>query len=193
MAILGAVLALAACALQPAATEPRKALLTQLPTQLPRASPGAAVLLVFPVRSRPLYDTVRMAYTVQPYQVDFFSRHEWAETPAQMLEPLLVKTLRDTHFFGAVVVPPDTGPYQWGLRTEMSELIADFTAEPAVVRLSLRFQLIEAATGRVVATHETTVREPMQQRTPEACVVAANAATAQALPKVARFAVETAH
>ncbi len=64
-ALLVALLALPGCALQPAVVEPRRALLTQLPEQVPRASPRAAALLVFAPRSRPLYDTVRMAYQLQ--------------------------------------------------------------------------------------------------------------------------------
>lgn len=195
-ALLVIVLALAlsaGCALQSPAAQPRKALLTQLPAEVPRASPGVAALLVFAPRSRPLYDTVRMAYQVQAHEVDYFSRNEWAETPAQMLQPLLVKTLQDTGLFGAVVAPPYSGPFGWGLRTEVGELLADFTADPAVLRLSLRLQLIDGASGRVVATREVAVREPLRQRTPEACIAAANAATAEALLEVARFAVETAH
>ena len=91
-----------------------------------------------------------------------------------------------------MVTPPYSGPYGWGLRTEIGELVADFTADPAVLRLSLRLQLVEGASGRVVATRDIAVREPLSQRTPEACIVAANAATAQALREVASFAVETA-
>jgi ABC-type uncharacterized transport system auxiliary subunit len=56
----------------------------------------------------------------------------------------------------------------------------------------LRLQLIDGASGRVVATREVAARAPLRQRTPEACIAAANAATAEALLEVARFAVETA-
>ncbi|HMA08885.1 MAG TPA: ABC-type transport auxiliary lipoprotein family protein [Ramlibacter sp.] len=191
--LLVAVLALPGCALQPVAVQTRQALLTQLPEQVPHAaSRGAATLLVFTPRSRPLYDTVRMAYQRQSQEVEYFSRHEWAETPAQMLQPLLVRTLQDVGSFSAVATPPYSGPYDWGLRTEIGELVADFAPDPAVLRLLLRLQLQDGASGRVVATRDVSVREPLRQRTPEACIAAANAATAQALLEVARFAVENA-
>ena len=192
-ALLVALLALPGCALQPVAVEPHKALLTQMPERVPHASPGAAALLVFAPHTRPLYDSVRMAYQLQAQEVDYFSRNQWAETPSEMLKPLLVKTLQDTGFFSAVITPPYSGPYAWGLRTEIGELVADFTADPAVLRLSLRLQLIDGKSGRVVATRDLAMREPLRQRTPEACIAAANAATAQALLEVARFVVETAH
>ena len=195
-AVLALVL-LAGCALQPSGMEPSKALLTQLPSDVARRSPDpgprAFALLVFAPRSRPLYDTVRMAYQVQAHQVDYFSRNEWAETPAQMLQPLLVRTLQETGSFGHVVTPPYVAPYGWGLRTEIEELIADFTTEPAVMRLTLRLQLTEGVSGRVVATHDVSVREPLQQRTPEGCIAAANVAAARALAEVARFVIEAAH
>ncbi len=109
-----------------------------------------------------------------------------------MLQPLLVRTLQGTGSFSAVVTPPYSGPYGWGLRTEIGELVADFTADPGVLRLSLRLQLIEGASGRVVATRDVEVREPLRQRTPEASIAAANTATAQALLEVARFILENA-
>lgn len=191
-ALLAALLVLPGCALQPTAAQPRKVLLNpQMPEQMPREGGTRATLLVFAPRSRPLFDTVRMAYQVQANEVDYFSRTEWAETPAQMLQPLLVKTLQDTGWFTAVVTSPYSGAHGSGLRTEIGELVADFSGDPAVLRLSLRLQWTDGA-GRVIATHEVSVREPIQQRTPEASIAAANAATAKALGEVARFAIERA-
>ena len=153
-ALLAAMLALPGCALQPPAAQPRKALLTpRLPEPMSSESGTRTTLLVFAPRSRPLYDTVRIAYQVQQNEVDYFGRTEWADTPAQMMQPLLVKTLQDTGLFTAVVTAPYPGHYDSGLRTEIGELIADFSADPAVLRLSLRLQWTDAA-GRVVATRD---------------------------------------
>jgi cholesterol transport system auxiliary component len=58
--------------------------------------------------------------------------------------------------------------------------------------LSLKFQLTEGASGAVVATKDVSVREPMQQKTPYAGVVAGNDATAKALLELARFVLEKA-
>jgi cholesterol transport system auxiliary component len=68
----------------------------------------------------------------------------------------------------------------------------DFTSEPATLRLSLRLQLSDSATGRLAATKEISVREPMQQKAPYAGVVAANEAVAKALQEAARFVLEKA-
>ena len=195
-ALLGAVLALSlvpGCALlSPPAAQARKEVLNRMPSEVPQRASHGAVLLVFPPQTRPIYDTTQMAYTTRPYEIAYFSQHEWAETPAQMLQPLLVRTLQDTRFFGAVLAPPYPGRYSYALRTEIRELIADFTAEPATVQLSLRLQLSEGATGRIVAIKELSIREPMQQKTPYAGVVAANEAAAKALLELARFVLDKA-
>jgi cholesterol transport system auxiliary component len=192
--VFGAVLVLSllpGCALlSPATPETIKAVLNKMPPELPQRASRAAVLVVFPPQTRPLYDTAQMAYTIRPYEVAYFAQHEWGETPGQMLQPLLVRTLQNTHYFSAVLSPPYAGHYSYALRTEIRELVADFSSEPAELQLSLRFQLSEGATGRIVATREISVREPMQDRTPYGGVVAANDATAKALLDLARFVLE---
>jgi cholesterol transport system auxiliary component len=195
-AVVGAALALSlmpGCSLlPPAAPEPRKEVLNKMPAELPQRASNGAVLLVFPPQTRPIYDTTEMAYSTQPYEIAYFSQHEWAETPAQMLQPLLVRTLQNTRFFSAVLAPPYSARYNYALRTEIRELTADFTSEPAAVRLSLRFQLSEGATDKIVAIKEVSIREPMREKTPYAGVVAGNDATAKALLELATFVLEKA-
>ena len=196
-AVLGAALALSlapGCALLPPSTtaETTKEVLNKMPVDLPRRASRAAVLVVYPPQSGPLYDTTLMAYTVKAYEVAYFSRHEWGANPAQMLQPLLVRTMQNTGFFSAVLAPPYAGHHTHALRTEIRELIADFTSEPAVLQLSLRFELIDGATGRIVAIKEIAIREPMRDRTPYASVVAANEATARALQQLAAFVLDQA-
>lgn len=147
----------------------------------------AATLLVFPPQAEAIYDTTQMAYTVQAHQVAYFSRHEWAETPSQMLLPLLVEALQDTHCFDAVAAP-SAYHHTRALRTELVELLQDFTSQPPLLRLALRVQLSDDASGRVIASKDITLREPLSQRTAEAGVVAANKATATALQEVVMFA-----
>jgi cholesterol transport system auxiliary component len=185
--------ALQGCALMsPARVESTKAVLNKLPAELPQPAPRTASVLVFPPETQPVYDTTQMAYTTQAYQVAYFSRHEWAETPSQMLQPLLVATLRRTRAFGAVLVPPHVGRVSYALRCEIVELLQDFTTQPATLRLGLHVELSDDTAGRVVASKDIALREPMREPTPEAGVVAANEALAKALQEVARFVLDKA-
>jgi cholesterol transport system auxiliary component len=185
--------AFAGCALAPAADPPiTSSLLDQVPTQVPHRTPIPSTLLVFAPEARPAIDTAQMAYSLRPHHLAYYAQNQWAETPAQMLQPLLVRTLEATGAFRAVVASPHTGPYAVGLRTEMTELVQDFAQEPPVLRLSLRVRLNDGSANRVLATREITVKQTMQQKGPQAGVTAANAALALALEQVAGFVLENA-
>jgi cholesterol transport system auxiliary component len=179
---------LSGCALlTPAKTETAKLLLSPPALDLPQRRGCAATLLVFAPQAEPLYDTTQMAYSTQTGQVAYFGRHEWGETPSQMLLPLLVNALRGTRCFDAVVTPPYPYAETYGLRTDIKELLQDYGAQPATLRLSLRVQLSDASANRVIASRDVTLGEPIRGLGPEAGVTAANAALAAALGEVVRF------
>lgn len=186
---------LPSCALlSPAKIETQRFMLSELPPDLlgSRGCTAAATLLVFPPQARPLYDTTQMAYMTQAHQVGYFSRNEWGETPSQMLLPLLARALDRTHCFAAVATPPYPYAYRYALRTEILALMQDFTSQPATLQLSLRVQLSDDAANRVIASREMTASEPLQDRTPEAGVQAANKATAKVLQEVVKLVVGAA-
>lgn len=186
-----AITTLSGCALlSPAQDEIRMAVIDKLPRELPHRQMHPVTLLALAPAINPIYDSVRMAYRTRPYQVEHFSRHEWGASPAQMLLPLLTRTLENTHYFEAIVTPPHFGPYRYALRTEILELIQDFTTNPATLQLSLRVQLVERSSNRIIASRAIALREPMLQETPYAGVVAANEAAALALQQIAEFVLE---
>jgi ABC-type uncharacterized transport system auxiliary subunit len=196
--IVRAVIAMAAsvsvllvgCALvSPPKREPAKALLSELPETVPHGRYHASVLVIPPPEAGPAYDTVRMAYSEQHYQLAYFRDHEWAEPPTTMIQRLLVRTLERTGAFLAVLTTRDTGRSAYTLRAELETLVQDYTRPPPVLRLVIRVELIESD-GSFVASREFPEDEPLQERTPHAGVVAANAALARALQGVARFVVE---
>ena len=190
-AALGALVAIGSgCTLfSPAPVETRKQVLSEMPLELPVEKTRAASLLVFVPQTQPIYDTTQMVYSIRPYEIAYFSQTEWAEKPARMIQGLLVQTLRNTGYFSAVLTPPHSGRYTHMLRSEIVELRQDFTSRPAMLQLAMRFQL-SGATGQVIASKEISVREPLQENTASAGVVAANDATAKLLREIARFVVE---
>ena len=186
-----AIIFLAGCSVFPPTTSPaRKQILSALAETVPQRATRPMTLMVLMPQTRPLYDTLQMAYTSKPYQIDFYSQYEWGETPAQMLQPLLVKTLEDTHAFASVLTPSIHAPYTYTLQTEITELIQDYTTVPATLRLSLRLYLNDGASNKTIASKEISLRDPMNDRTPEAGVTAANTATAKALHEIAEFVLD---
>jgi len=190
---LGTLL-LCACVLTPPTPEViTKEVLSRLPQVSPQpAPPRAATVLVLAPDTVAVYDTTQMAYTKKPYEVAYFSHHEWAERPAQMLQPLLAETLRRTQAFGAVLTPPHTGRASYTLRSEIVDLLQDFTTQPASFRLGLHVEVSDEASGKVLASKDIALREAMHQGTPEAGAAAANAAIAKALDEVARMVLDKA-
>ena len=174
----------------PVKNDMRVAVIDKVPAEVPLRHPHSATLLISPSSINPVYDTIRMAYRTEPHQVSYFSRNEWGATPAQMLLPLLARTLENTGYFDAVATPPYFGPYSYALRTEIVEFVQEFTSTPATLHLSLRVQLIEGKSNRIIASTTISLREPMYQESPNAGVVAANEATAKALQQTATFVLE---
>ena len=188
---LCAVALLAGCALPAPEPAMTAALIDQLPAQLPQAPRGALAILVLTPQARPAYDTPRMAYSLRPHHIAYYSRNEWAETPPQMLQPLLVRALESTGGFHAVLAPPQSGTYTHALQADVLELLQDFDRQPPVLRLVLRVQLADAA-RRSVATREFSARQPLAESSPAGGVRAANEAMAQLLGEVAAFVLEQA-
>ena len=183
---------LAGCALAPAEPASSSFLLDQLPRDVPQRARSATTLLVFAPDARPSIDTTQMAYTLRAHHQAYFAHNQWAEAPPRMLQPLLVRTLEATGAFSAVVGPPHRTTSTLGLRTEILDLVQDFSREPPVLRLVLRVRLSDEAANRVLGTREIRIDEPMAQKSPAAGVQAANEAVAKALHELAGFVLEKA-
>jgi cholesterol transport system auxiliary component len=186
---LGTLALVAGCSLFAPADDapPTALLLDQVPANVPRSVHRGLLLRVEQPDARPVYDTTQMAYTLRAHQLAYYGRNQWAETPGQMLQPLLARTLQATGAFAAVRT--QAGPESaLTLHTEVTELLQDFTQEPPRARVALHVRLSDAA-GRTVAERDIAQDEAMQAKNPYAGVVAANAALARALAAVAEFVV----
>jgi cholesterol transport system auxiliary component len=192
-ALIACVVFISGCTLfSPVNIDTKKNVLNNIPSDLPTEKTHPSTLLVLIPETMPAYATAQMAYSTQAYQIAYFTKNEWAETPSQMIQPLIVQTLRNTHYFSEVLSPPYFGQHTFGLRIEILELTQDFTSEPAMLQLAMRISLSREATNQVVATKELSVSQPMRERNPYAGVVAANEAMPKLLRELARFVVEQA-
>lgn len=182
-------LALSACAgLRPAATENISTYMLDAQTEeRPAAGSSPLTLIVSPPRAGVGFDSARMAYVRQPHELEYFAASQWADSPARMVAPLLVRTLENGAGFRAVAPASSTARGDLRLDTELVRLQQEFTARPSRVRLTMRAQLVEVATRRVVATREFEVLEDAPADTPYGGVVAANRALARILGQIAEF------
>jgi len=182
-----------ACAmLSPANMTTEKSVLDNIPRDLPNQQTHLTTLLVLLPEIQAIYDTTQMAYTTRAHQIAYFSRNEWAGTPSQMMLPLIVETIRDTHYFKEVLSVPDFGRHTYALRSEILDLKQDFISNPATFKLTMRYYLIREMTDQVIATRYIAMSVPMRERTPYAGVTAGNEAAEKMLRELVKFLVEKA-
>lgn len=192
LAITSAMMLLSACSLlspaQPAAKN--KYLITRIPTSVPTKQTHHNVIVVSVPETQAIYNTEQMAYTNKPYQVAYFSQNEWAETPAQMLHPLLIQTLQKTHAYRSVMMPPYSGQYQYQLNTQILEFKQDFTRRIPVFVMTVNTEIFNLATNQISASKTFSEEVPIPQGTPYGGVFAANAATSSILSEIAYFCIK---
>ena len=153
-----------------------------------QVKPIPLVLTVSPPRAAPGYDTVRMAFVRQPHRLEYFAKNRWAETPAKMLGPLLVRALDLRTGFKAVA--SDEGMVKGDMRldTEITLLQQEFTSSPSRLHMKLRVQLVEQTSYRVLATQVFDAVETAPTDDPYGGVIAANRMLPRLLGQIVDFA-----
>jgi len=176
--------------LSPVQTSPKKTyVLSMVPPVTNKKPTRQLTLLVMLPESNAVYNTTDMAYTTEPYQVAYFANNGWAETPAKMLQPLIVQALQSTHYFKAIGTSIISTRYDMILTTQLLQLQQDFTNKNvrSQVHLVLRAQLINAATGRVIAARQFSAVEAAPTNNPYGGVIAANRAASVVMEELAAF------
>lgn len=160
-----------------------------VPHPVVRSSRHINGLLVMTPETNPVFNSTRMAFTLKPYQITYYSDSRWIEAPSDMLTPLLIQTMQQTNHFTHVISPPFGGHYEYALRTNIKSLLIDYTQRRPVLRLILSEQLMRVQSGRVIASRTFTAAEPLPARSPYGAVIAANRATEQLLAQIAIWCV----
>jgi len=189
--VLTSVLLLAGCtgfSAQQVASQTIYVLEAQLATK-PAQVKHNIVLAVSVPQARPGFDTPQMAYVRQPHELNYFVTSRWADTPARMLEPLLVQAMEQTGSFRAVVQSPGVVPADVRLDTELIRLQHDFATRPSRVQLTLRAQLIDVRGERVLAVKQFDESENAASDNAYGGVTAANRVLQRMLDQLADFCV----
>jgi cholesterol transport system auxiliary component len=131
-----------------------------------------------------------MAYTIRPYQVQYFGENQWAETPSEMLSPLLVQTLQNTKHYRAVVSAPYSGIYNYALSTRILRFEQDYMHKPHAFKLTARVSINRMSNNQLVAAKEFVISTPISNQSPYGGVIAANNATRQLMREIAKFSLQ---
>lgn len=148
------------------------------------------VLLVSTPRSHGGYDSTRIAYMQQTYGLRYYTRSRWADTPARMLAPLIADAMQATGKFQALYATPGSIAADQRLDTELIRFHQDFRQQPSEVRITLRAQLVDMKTNRVIAVRQLDATAVAGSEDTYGGVVAANSAVAAMLTELAQFCLE---
>lgn len=191
---LGAALAtvltgLTACvSLGPSTPAARFALQADFEGQ-PIAGPGPALVVAVPTAAAG-FDGPRIVYVRRAHELEFFARNEWADAPARMLAPLLVRALERSGRFQAVADARTPAAAGLRLDSEIVRLQQEFIGRPSRVRLTVRVQLSDVASRRVLGAREFEEVEVAPSDDPYGGVVAANRAVRRVLDDVVTYCIE---
>jgi len=153
-------------------------------------APRRNSLLISPILSTPGFDVTDMAYMRTPHEIEYFANHRWVDSPARMLEPLLVQAAEQSGLFRNVIETGSGADVDLRLDSKLIHLQQVCRLNPSQLQLALRVTLIEVASARVIASQTLSVSEAIEARNPYAGVEAANRAVARLLSELQGFLVE---
>ena len=151
----------------------QKTILPTLTVNTPKAAAG--------------FDSHRMLYTRNAHQIEHFARNEWVDTPANMLQSLLMASLENTGDFKAVMPKTSAINSEIKLESQVVTLIQNFDAKPSKVDFGIRVSLINSEINQVIASQLFMEQVIAKSDTPAGGVSAANEAVNIALQKVGLF------
>lgn len=168
-------------------------LLSAVPAAAPAgAAQPAGVLLVDKPEARAGFDTPRMAYSRRPLALDYYTKNEWADAPARMLQPLIVQALAQAGTWKAVLMAPNPGQADLRLTMSVLEFVHDLSGgEPGVVRVRAQATFTGVVDRQVRATREFAAERPAEAANAQGYAEAGDRASADVLAGLAAFAAET--
>ncbi|MBK9573675.1 MAG: membrane integrity-associated transporter subunit PqiC [Rhodoferax sp.] len=189
-----ALLVLGACsALSPSVTAPPSFYVLESPASVaPASMPAVApTLIINPTHAAAGFGSARIIYVREAHRLDYFAHSEWVDPPARMLTPLLVSAIEGAGAFRAVVATPSAAAADLRLDTEIVRLQHEFQSRPSRVRFTLRVDLVDDKTRRVVARREFDASVAAASDDAYGGVVAANRAVQTTLKELAAFVAAT--
>lgn len=140
----------------------------------PTASKGSPSLLISPPRAAAAYAGSDMLYNSGSHELNAFALHRWADSPAHMLEPLLLSAAEHSGLFRVVVPAGTRALTDLRLDSQLLHLRQVFGENSCRVELGVRIDLIRVASGQPLGGHLFDYQAPCYSATPEGGVRTAN-------------------
>lgn len=148
------------------------------------ADGNSPVVQLSPPQAEPGFETPRMVYLKRPYELEYFAANQWADTPANMVVPLLAQSLSQSGIWRDVVLLPSLVPGDYRLDVYGFALQQEFVQQPSRVRVTARAQLVDLKLSMIVGMQRFEAIEPAPSENAYGGVVAANRAVAALLDQI---------
>lgn len=143
---------------------------------------GKVLLVSMP--SAPVWlNTNKMAYQLQPNQIDYFAYHQWVATPAELLQPLIIEKLQQTHRYRAVL-SSTTEAIDQRLDVRVLAMQQEFFVHPSVYKMSWQVTLTDVHTQHIIFSKVLTAKVSATADNPDAGALAADKAVGILLSKL---------
>lgn len=121
--------------------------------------------------------TESMRYMDKPYEVSNFAHNAWYSPPADMLLPLMVKSMQQSNLFSAVTASIEPPPTDYRLDTQLIDLKQNFLTCPVQLDFIVKTTLTHVPDNRILASKLFEYHIPCKEKTPYGGVLAAQVAT----------------
>jgi ABC-type uncharacterized transport system auxiliary subunit len=121
------------------------------PAVTPAAERLDVSLLIGSVGAPILYRDTRIVYRTGPNQLGLYDEHRWAEAPAQMVQEMLLQTLRRSRRYRSVQLVASNAQGDYVVRGRV-ERFEEVEGKPMNARIWLHLSLYDPKTGSTVWT-----------------------------------------
>jgi ABC-type uncharacterized transport system auxiliary subunit len=132
-----------------------------------------------------------MAYLQSPRHIEYFSYHEWIDTPAKMIASMIESRLDGLDMFGAVLSGSPDVRADFRLDSEVKSLLQEFDANTSRIDLTIKVSLVDLSRRSLLNSKTFTYEEATADGNPEAGVAAANRAAERFLVDLSGFLAES--
>lgn len=161
--------------------------LTQFSQQICQKQNHGHSLFVSPPEALRGYDSNKMNYTTQAFEVKSFAHHAWLGPPAKMIHPLLTESLQISGYFKAVSSGIYSDKTDYRLDSQLLMLQQNFATKPSQVHLVMKVVLNDGKKNRVITSKIFHYKIPCPSDTPYGGVLAANEAVKRYTADVVHF------
>ncbi len=138
------------------------------------------------------YQSDSMLYITKNYTLSSFVNSTWDTPPSEMLQPLLNRSLQNTHYFYAVFSGPSPAQSDLRIDTTLVKLQQNFTQKPSLLEMSIDVVLINSKSFKVVASKNFSANVTASTDNPYGGVIAANEACQQIMENISSWTVKEA-